>query len=110
MAVAIVVELEAIHIEHEKREQMFRAKCAVGLGLEPAVEMTAVEEPRERIGFGKALERFTLLLHHQHLADVPSQKLERLEIGVVERFAIVSIGHAQHTAGIVANKDRHADE
>ena len=89
---------------------MLGAERAVCLGLEPAVEVPAVEEPGERIGLGEALKRFALLLHHEHLADVPSQELERFEIGVVERFPVVSVGHAEHAARVVADEDRHADE
>jgi len=72
--------------------------------------VTAIEEPRERIGLGKTLQRLTLFLHHEHLPDVAGEELERLEIRVVERFAVVSIGHAQDAARVVADEDGHAHE
>ena len=89
---------------------MLRSERAVRLRLEPAVEVAAVEEPRERIGLRESLQGLPLLLHHEDLPDVPGQELERLEVGIVEGLAVVTVGHAQHASRVVADQDRHADK
>ena len=110
MAVAVVVVLEAVDIQHEQREQMLGTERAVGLRLETAIEVTAVEEPRERVGLGEPLKRLAVLLLHQHRADVPREELERDEVGLVERTSIEAVRDAEHAARFIVDDDRHAHE
>src|SRR5207247_10331956 len=106
MAVAVVVVLEAVDIEHEQREQMLRTERAVGLRLETAIEVAAVEEPRERVGLVEPLKRLAVLLFPQHRADVPREELERDEVGLVERTSIEAVRDADHAARFIVDDDR----
>ena len=110
VAVAVVVALEAVHIEHQQREEVLGAERTIRLRFETAVEVPAVEEPGERIGLRETLERLALLLLNEHRADVPGDELEHLEVGLIEGTPVLAIGHAQHAAGLVVDDDRNAHE
>ena len=77
---------------------MLGAERAVELGLEPAIEMAAVEEPGERIGLREALHRLTLLLLEEARPDVARKELEREEVILAERAPVERIGDVEHAA------------
>src|SRR5437867_12820238 len=80
MAEPVVDDLEFVDINHEEREEMFRAQRAIRLALETLVEVPTIEEPRQWIGLSHPLERLALLLLHEHRADVSCEDLERLQV------------------------------
>src|SRR3989442_4989287 len=110
MSVPVVVLLEPVHIDHEEREQMLRAQRPVRLRLESAIEVAAVEGPRERVGLREALQGLAVLLLHEDRADVRCEQLERREVLHLEGLPVLAVGDAQDAAGLVVDDDGHADE
>src|SRR5438876_9645196 len=95
MSVPVVVLLEPVHVDHEEREQMLRAQRPVRLRLEPAIEVAAVGEPRERVGLGEALQGLALLLLYEDRAAVRREQLERREVLHLGGLADLVLGEDQ---------------
>src|SRR5438552_12917978 len=110
MSEAIVDALELVDVDHEEREQVLRPQGAIELGLEPAVEVPAIEEPGERVGLREPLHRLALLLLEEARADVAREELERDEVVLAERAAVERIGDVQHAARFVVDQDRDREE
>ena len=49
--------LEAVEVEHQQRALGPVTAAALDLAAQPGLEIAAIEQPRERVGHGVALER-----------------------------------------------------
>jgi hypothetical protein len=67
---------------------MLGAERPIRLGLETLVEVSAVEEPRKRVGLRQSLQGLALLLLDQTRTDVAREDLERREVGLLERAPV----------------------